>query len=121
MLKKLLLILILQFTINCSAENIVVIITDDQRWDQFTSNAMPFTSKIFRKKGAVFKAVAMIPVCCPSRAGIMTGLKPETTGVYSVNQLGNFFKVPKVFNYLSFLYFVLLVILIYLLKHLFVI
>lgn len=103
MLKKLFLIIILLFTINCSAENIVVIITDDQRWDQFNQNAMPFTSSIFKKRGTLFKAVAMIPVCCPSRAGIMTGLKPETTGVYSVNQLGNFFKVPKVFNYLSFI------------------
>lgn len=94
-IKKLFLAILL-FANILSAENIVLIITDDQRFDQFNENAMPFTYRQFEKHGTIYKAVATIPVCCPSRAGIMTGLKPESTGIYSVGQLGNFFSLDKI-------------------------
>jgi len=56
-----------------SIPNIVLIITDDQRWDDI-SGVMPETeSKIFQKGIEFKKAYVTTPACCPSRASIFTG------------------------------------------------
>jgi N-acetylglucosamine-6-sulfatase len=62
--------------------NIVVIVTDDQRWD--TLWAMPTLQSEIVAKGVTFaNAFAVNPTCCPSRASILTGQYSNTTGVYT--------------------------------------
>jgi N-acetylglucosamine-6-sulfatase len=65
-----------------SRPNIVVILTDDQRWD--TLWAMPTVKAEIAAHGMTFgNAMVTNSLCCPSRAGIMTGAYSHTTGVYS--------------------------------------
>lgn len=53
--------------------NIVLILTDDQRWDTYQN--MPLTKQLIGDKGITFtNAFASTPLCCPSRASILTGL-----------------------------------------------
>jgi arylsulfatase A-like enzyme len=59
--------------------NILVIVTDDQRAGL---RAMPETRKLFVRHGVSYKrAYVTDPLCCPSRASIMTGRYPHNTGV----------------------------------------
>jgi arylsulfatase A-like enzyme len=52
--------------------NILVILTDDQRFD--TMGVMPRTLRWFGQEGVQFPdAYVTTPLCCPSRASIMTG------------------------------------------------
>ncbi|HZA89724.1 MAG TPA: sulfatase [Solirubrobacterales bacterium] len=54
--------------------NIVVIVTDDQTLASLTSTTMPSTVGLMRQGGTEFtNAVATTPVCCPSRATLLTG------------------------------------------------
>ncbi len=56
-----------------NAPNVLVIVTDDQRAKD-TLGVMPAVRKWFRKRGTRFsQAFATTPLCCPSRASIMTG------------------------------------------------
>lgn len=67
--------------------NIVLILTDDQRWD--TLWAMPRVHALLASKGVTFaNAFSVNPVCCPSRTSILTGGYSHTTRVYTneVNQ-----------------------------------
>jgi arylsulfatase A-like enzyme len=65
--------------------NIVLILTDDQRWD--TLQYMPTVQAELVNKGVTFtNAYATTPMCCPSRASILTGLYARNHGV-----LRNFF------------------------------
>lgn len=60
--------------------NVLLIVTDDQRFE--TLGAMPATLDFFRIKGRKFTdAYATSPLCCPSRASIMTGRYPHNHGV----------------------------------------
>ena len=67
--------------------NILVVITDDQRFG--TIHALgnneiitPNMDKL-ASKGVLFtNAHCQVPICGPSRASIMTGLRPSTTGIY---------------------------------------
>jgi N-acetylglucosamine-6-sulfatase len=62
--------------------NIVLILTDDQRWD--TLQYMPMTRQLLAAAGVTFSnAFAATPQCCPSRAGILTGLHSHNHGVLS--------------------------------------
>jgi N-acetylglucosamine-6-sulfatase len=62
--------------------NIVVITTDDQTLSQFGPQAMPFTTGFFANRGSVFtNALATPPLCCPSRAGFLTGQYSHNHGV----------------------------------------
>lgn len=62
--------------------NIVVIMTDDQRWDTLWS--MPRVQELLVKPGVTFtEAFAVNPICCPSRASFLTGNYSHTTGVYT--------------------------------------
>ena len=61
--------------------NILVILTDDQRSGL---RAMPATARIFRNQGVAYRgAYVADPLCCPSRASIMTGRYPHNTGARS--------------------------------------
>jgi N-acetylglucosamine-6-sulfatase len=63
------------------APDIVVIVTDDQRFD--TLWAMPLVQRELVAKGVTFaEAFVVNPICCPSRASILTGDYSHTTGVY---------------------------------------
>ena len=65
------------------APNILFIVTDDQRAAD-TMAVMPATSAWFRQRGTYFpNAVATTPLCCPSRASILTGRYAHNTGVRS--------------------------------------
>lgn len=61
--------------------NILVIVTDDQR-ARDTLGVMPRTRRYFRGGGREFtSAFATTPLCCPSRATILTGRYAHNTGI----------------------------------------
>jgi arylsulfatase A-like enzyme len=61
--------------------NVVVIVTDDQRWDEL--DGMPIVRGELMAKGITFtNGFVVNPLCCPSRASILTGEWSHTTGVY---------------------------------------
>jgi N-acetylglucosamine-6-sulfatase len=61
--------------------NIVFILTDDQRWD--TLRYMPTVQSELVGRGVTFaNGFVTNPLCCPSRASILTGAYSHTTGVY---------------------------------------
>jgi arylsulfatase A-like enzyme len=61
--------------------NIVVVLTDDQRWD--TLWAMPTVERELVGKGVTFKNSFVVnSLCCPSRTSFLTGQYSHTTGVY---------------------------------------
>jgi Sulfatase len=69
--------------------NIVLILTDDQRFD--TLEYMPIVRQTLGKHGVTFtNAYVSNPVCCPSRASILTGLYSHSTGVYTNSFAGGF-------------------------------
>ena len=61
---------------------ILFIVTDDQRWD--TLDGMPKTRRRLAGAGVEFRNGFVVnPICCPSRASLLTGAYSHTTGVYS--------------------------------------
>jgi len=61
--------------------NIVLILTDDQRWD--TLWAMPQVDSLIADHGVTFENSFVVnPLCCPSRASILSGQYSHSTGVY---------------------------------------
>lgn len=62
--------------------NIVLIVTDDQRWD--TLWAMPNVRRLLVGKGVRFESAFVVnSTCCPSRASILTGRYSHATGMYT--------------------------------------
>jgi arylsulfatase A-like enzyme len=62
--------------------NVVVFLTDDQRWD--TVSAMPTVRSELAGKGVTFSnAFVVNPLCCPSRASLLTGKYSHSTKVYT--------------------------------------
>ena len=60
--------------------NVLIFITDDQRAD--TLDALPSVKRYFKRQGVHFpNAYATTPICCPSRATIMTGRYAHNHGV----------------------------------------
>ena len=70
--------------------NIVLILTDDQRWD--TLAAMPNVQRLLARPGVTFdNAFVDDPLCCPSRSSILTGRYVHSTGVWqNTPPLGGF-------------------------------
>jgi len=61
--------------------SIVLILTDDQRWD--TISVMPTVVRRLREIGVKFSNGFVVnPLCCPSRASLLTGQYSHSTGVY---------------------------------------
>ena len=87
-----------------AAPNVVLIVTDDQRWD--TLSAMPTVQSELVGKGVTFaNAVVVNPLCCPSRATILTGLYSHSTGIYRNNSFNparaRRFRLPTVATWLD--------------------
>ncbi len=62
--------------------DIVLVVTDDQRWDSL--GGMPAVQQHLVSEGVRFSnAFVVDPLCCPSRASILTGTYAHTTGVYA--------------------------------------
>jgi arylsulfatase A-like enzyme len=64
-------------TATASRPNIVLILTDDQRWDSL--GEMPATNA--RSWRRFTRSFVVEPMCCPSRASTLTGRIPSHTGV----------------------------------------
>jgi arylsulfatase A-like enzyme len=63
--------------------NVVVILTDDQRATD-TMFVMPETRRYFEHQGVYYpNGFSVTPLCCPSRATILTGRYAHNTGVKS--------------------------------------
>ena len=60
--------------------NVLIIVSDDQRWG--TLDGMPETRRIFGEGGLTYaNAFVTTPLCCPSRASILTGRYAHNHGV----------------------------------------
>jgi len=62
--------------------NVVVVLTDDQRWD--TLGVMPAVRERLAARGVEFtKSFLSTSLCCPDRASVLTGLYAHNHGVTS--------------------------------------
>jgi N-acetylglucosamine-6-sulfatase len=61
--------------------NIVLVLTDDQRVDSL--KVMPNVQRLAEGGMTLRRAIATNPLCCPSRATILTGRFSHSTGVYT--------------------------------------
>lgn len=72
-------------TAGADRPNFLIIITDDQRYDTL-GRYMPITQRRIFDEGVTFtKGYVTTPLCCPSRASILTGMYAHNSGV-RVNQ-----------------------------------
>jgi N-acetylglucosamine-6-sulfatase len=66
-----------------SKPNIIFILTDDMRKDDFNARYMPQTSSLLADQGMSFQnAFVSNPLCCPSRTTIMRGQYAHNTDVW---------------------------------------
>ncbi len=64
------------------APNIVLVMTDDQALSQVGPEYMPRVTKLLADHGTTFEnAFLTTPLCCPSRAGLLTGQYGHNNGV----------------------------------------
>lgn len=64
--------------------NIVFIYTDDQNADEFSRTYMPNTMRLLGDEGTVFdNFIVTTPICCPSRASMLSGQYAHNNGVYT--------------------------------------
>src|SRR6266480_5092 len=64
--------------------NLLVILADDQAQNSFKARYMPQTFRWIVRPGTKFvNGVAAPPLCCPDRAGFLTGDYPHNSGVFS--------------------------------------
>ena len=64
------------------APNIIVVMSDDQALNTFTPKAMPNIQRLLDHGGTRFaNSYAIPPLCCPARAGFITGSYPHNHGV----------------------------------------
>jgi arylsulfatase A-like enzyme len=62
--------------------NVLIILSDDQAWSTFSRRLMPAVYRELVDRGVLFKqGYVNTPLCCPSRAEILTGLYQHHTGV----------------------------------------
>ncbi len=68
------------------APNILIFVIDDQRADS-TLGVMPSVRRWFKERGTRFtNAYVTTPLCCPSRATIMTGMYAHNHGLHKNNE-----------------------------------
>jgi N-acetylglucosamine-6-sulfatase len=66
------------------APNFLIVLADDQAQNSFKRAYMPHTFADVVDKGTRFRdGLAAPPLCCPDRAGILTGQYPHNHGVFS--------------------------------------
>ncbi len=66
--------------------NVIVVMVDDQSLASFNRMTMPRTFDLLDGgKGRELEGYASPPLCCPSRAGFMTGQYPQNHGVFENN------------------------------------
>jgi N-acetylglucosamine-6-sulfatase len=64
--------------------NVLLILVDDQAMNTFRPTLMPKTFRWIVNPGTKFTSgLAAPPLCCPDRAGILTGQYPHDNGVFS--------------------------------------
>jgi arylsulfatase A-like enzyme len=62
--------------------NIVLMVTDDQTLEMLNNETMPETLRLIGGQGTTFNnAIATTPLCCPSRASMITGQYGHNNGV----------------------------------------
>jgi arylsulfatase A-like enzyme len=67
-----------------SQPNFVIVLVDDQALNSFKRKFMPQTFRWILDHGTrLTRGVAAPPLCCPDRAGILTGQYPHNNGVIS--------------------------------------
>lgn len=60
--------------VSADAPNLLVVMVDDQSVSSFDRVAMPRTHELLDEGGTYFdQAIAAAPLCCPARAGFLTG------------------------------------------------
>jgi N-acetylglucosamine-6-sulfatase len=63
--------------------NVIVVLTDDQSVAQMNEDTMPRTMAAIGDHGTSFsQSIVSSPLCCPSRAGFLTGEYPHNSGVF---------------------------------------
>jgi N-acetylglucosamine-6-sulfatase len=68
---------------SANAPNVLLVIVDDQATNSFKPRFMPRTFNWLVHDGTHFvNGLAAPPLCCPSRAGILTGDYPHNSGVF---------------------------------------
>lgn len=85
------LLLIFLCTVYCKKPNVLFIIVEDLRTNPWYPTSEDITPNIHRlaSRGVTFeKAYAQISVCAPSRASLLTGLRPDTLGIYDFSHFG---------------------------------
>ena len=70
--------------------NIIMIITDQQRYDTIAELGFPFVEtphldRLVREGVSFDNCFITAPSCAPARASLFTGYYPHTTGIYSVS------------------------------------
>jgi arylsulfatase A-like enzyme len=81
------------------APNVLIIVTDDQRLG--TLGVMPETRRWFGEGGREFtNAFVSIPLCCPSRASILSGRYAHNHGVHQNSEAGNLNQDATIQRYL---------------------
>ena len=64
--------------------NIILFVTDDQTLAAYNSRTMPYTVGAVSGPGTTFdQAIAVTPLCCPSRASMITGQYGHNNGIVS--------------------------------------
>ena len=63
--------------------NVIVVMTDDQSVAQLSERTMPETLRALGRRGTEFsRSIVSSPLCCPSRAGLISGQYPHNDGVF---------------------------------------